>query len=167
MERSFEAARRYVQSALTPDGVGIYADRGLEAGRRGINMVAAGLLSALYLGSLPTQRRLRRAGERLLQEPPEWDATAKWEATYQSYYYWYTASLALFHLGGEKWTAWNFFLKRALLPLENRKPHAEGSWPPESSWIGVSGGRVYSTAMAILTLETYYRYVPLASTRKG
>ena len=34
-----------------------------------------------------------------------------------------------------------------------------GSWDPNSKW-GRQGGRIYSTALAILTLEVYYRYTP-------
>ena len=32
-----------------------------------------------------------------------------------------------------------------------------GSWDPIGAW-GEDGGRVYSTAILVLTLEAYYRY---------
>ncbi len=32
-----------------------------------------------------------------------------------------------------------------------------GSWDPTGRW-SPQGGRVYSTALAVLTLEVYYRY---------
>ena len=35
-----------------------------------------------------------------------------------------------------------------------------GSWDPKDSW-GRYGGRLYSTALATLTLEVYYRFLPL------
>ena len=158
-------AARFASEALTPEGQGIYADRGTEQGRRGVNMAAVGLLTNLYASGAYDTPRLRRAASRLLGAPPDWEQTSRWETTFQSYYYWYTATLALFHLGGKEWDAWNFFLKRALLPLQSTRSHARGSWPPEDSWIGQSGGRVYATAMAVLTLETYYRYEPLHATR--
>ncbi|HVR73544.1 MAG TPA: prenyltransferase/squalene oxidase repeat-containing protein [Planctomycetota bacterium] len=162
-----ERTRHFLSRAVTADGQGIYAQVGQEAGRRGINMTAVGLLSKLYAGALPTEAPVRRAVERLLREPPDWHATGAWDDTFQSYYYWYTATLALFHLGGEEWWAWNFLLLRTLLPLQSRKPHEEGSWPPEPSWIGLSGGRVYSTAINVLTLETYYRYEPLFESKRS
>ena len=158
---------RFLDKAVLPNGEGIYANRGQEAGRRGINMVAAGLLSRLYLGARPEEQRVRAAADRLLREPPDWKGTDDWERTYQSYYYWYTATLALFHLGGDSWKAWNLLLQRALLPLQSQKDDEDGSWPPESSWIGISGGRVYSTAISVLMLETYYRYEPLWKPRRS
>jgi len=163
----FDRVRSFLDIAVTPDGEGIYANVGQEAGRRGINMVSVGLLSRIYLGSLPAELRTRLAAERILRQPPDWEAAASWERTYQSYYYWYTATLALFHLGGDGWKAWNVFLQRAILPLQSQKGHEEGSWPPEPSWVGISGGRVYATAINVLTLETYYRYEPLFKTRKS
>jgi len=36
----------------------------------------------------------------------------------------------------------------------------KGSWDPDPVW-GGHGGRVYATAMAALTLEVYYRHIPL------
>ena len=49
-----------------------------------------------------------------------------------------------------------------LVELQNKKDGAnKGSWDPEGGWIGRSCGRVGTTAMCILTLEVYYRYLPL------
>jgi hypothetical protein len=33
----------------------------------------------------------------------------------------------------------------------------DGSWDPIGEW-GISGGRVYSTALGAMTLEVYYRF---------
>jgi len=162
-----DRTRDFLDRAVTRDGTGLYANLGTEAGRKGINMVAVGLLARLYLGAPLRDSRVRKAAQRLLDRPPDWAATSHWERTFQSYYYWYTATLALFHLGGKEWTAWNFFLLRTLPTLQSRKAHEEGSWPPEPSWIGLSGGRVYATATAVLTLETYYRYEPLSKKRRS
>ena len=38
---------------------------------------------------------------------------------------------------------------------------ARKTYEPDPVW-GGHGGRVYATAMAALTLEVYYRYVPLS-----
>ncbi len=158
--------RRYLAHALTPDGIGIYANRGPDANRGGINMVAVGLLSRLVTGVRTEDRGTRRAAERLLvpRNAPDAEKLGRWSDTFQSYYYWYTATLALFLFGAEShpeaWQAWNHFVVRELRATQSGAVHADGSWPPEPSWIGYSGGRVYATAINVLTLETYYRYIP-------
>ena len=35
----------------------------------------------------------------------------------------------------------------------------QGSWNPGRSYYSRHGGRVYSTAMAVLSLEVFYRYL--------
>ena len=74
-------------------------------------------------------------------------------------YYWYYATLAMHQIGGEMWEGWNVALKRELLDRQRRYGNLAGSWDPDTIWAPY-GGRIYSTAMAILCLEVYYRYVP-------
>ena len=99
--------------------------------------------------------------------PPEVKGMARWDLSYQSYYYCYTATLALFNVGGKTWEAWNTLLQQKVLPLQDRDPHSSGSWAPEPNWVGRSGGRIYSTAINVLTLEVYYRYRPVFAVRKS
>lgn len=163
-----QAVRHYLDRAFTKSGYGIYANLDPEAGRRGVNMVAVGLLGHLYTGGLPDDQRTRAAVRRMLpNHSPDTGKLRRWDLNYQSYYYWYAATLALFHLGGEPWEAWNTLLQRALLPLQTQQAHIRGSWDPEPSWIGLSGGRVYATAINVLTLEVYYRYKPLFASRRS
>ena len=58
------------------------------------------------------------------------------------------------------WGKWNQDMKRVLIKLQRSGGDADGSWDPNTQW-GNRGGRVYSTAMATLTLEVYYRYLPM------
>jgi hypothetical protein len=47
------------------------------------------------------------------------------------------------------------------LPLQRGGPGPlAGSWDPDPVW-GGHGGRVYSTALAAMTLEVYYRHAPI------
>jgi len=49
-----------------------------------------------------------------------------------------------------------------LISLQIKKDGAtQGSFEPEAGWIGRSCGRLGTTAMCILTLEVYYRHLPL------
>jgi len=158
----------FINRAFTKNGYGIYANLNPEAGRKGANMVAVALLSHLYSGGISSDPRARKAIQHLVKgNPPEAKGLLRWELTYQSYYYWYAATLALFNIGGKSWDAWNTLLQQTLLPLQRRDAHISGSWDPEPSWVGRSGGRIYSTAINILTLEVYYRYRPVFTSRKS
>ena len=75
-------------------------------------------------------------------------------------YYWYYGTLAMYISGGEAWEQWNQQMKHTLLTLQTTSGVNEGSWEPNGLWAGY-GGRAYSTAMAALTLEVYYRYLPV------
>lgn len=80
-----------------------------------------------------------------------------------NYYYWYYAALALHHAQGDssaaKWTwdRWNDRMKRELVAGQVTDGSNAGSWSPNTVWGGY-GGRVYTTAMAAMCLEVYYRY---------
>jgi len=73
------------------------------------------------------------------------------------FYYWQYATIALFQHKGQVWNQWNTTLKEVLLSRQIRTGSAAGSWDPQGQW-GDRCGRVVSTAMAILSLEVYYRY---------
>ena len=75
-------------------------------------------------------------------------------------YSWYYATMALYHRQDAMWDDWNRALQDALLATQNRSGSLAGSWDPDTEW-GSYGGRVYSTAMATLCLEVYYRFLPL------
>jgi len=152
---------RYLKKAVQRNGSAIYADRGTGAGRRGISIAAVGLLSKLYLGWSPRSTETTRSAIRLVREGPNPDARVDWEKSYQSLYYWYYGSLALFHIGGDPWEAWNHYLRRNVIPLQSREGETKGSFDPDPNWIGAAGGRVTSTALGVLTFEVYYRYTPL------
>ena len=75
-------------------------------------------------------------------------------------YYWYYATLAMYHHGGAAWTEWNAAIRETLINSQRRQGAEAGSWDPRRPW-GDYGGRVFSTAMSTLCLEVYYRYLPL------
>jgi len=78
-------------------------------------------------------------------------------------YYWHWASLALYQSDGPEgaaWRAWNTALQAALLRNQETGICVNGSWNPEEDRWGFGGGRVYTTALNTLTLETASRYPP-------
>jgi hypothetical protein len=77
-----------------------------------------------------------------------------------NYYYWYYGTLALYQQGGPEWEQWNTAVRNMLVAEQRRTGALAGSWDPHDVWGGY-GGRMYSTAIATLSLEVYYRYLPL------
>ncbi|AMV37579.1 hypothetical protein [Planctomyces sp. SH-PL62] len=76
-------------------------------------------------------------------------------------YYWYYATLAMYQHGGRPWAEWNNRLRDRLVGLQRQTGHQAGSWDPDDSVYGARGGRIYSTTLAALSLEVYYRYLRL------
>ncbi len=75
-------------------------------------------------------------------------------------YYWYYGTLAMYQFGGSEWRQWNSSLRDWLVADQRTSGHAAGSWDPRAPW-GPYGGRVFSTALSTLSLEVYYRFLPL------
>lgn len=80
-----------------------------------------------------------------------------------NYYYWYYGSLAMHQNQGDPWKKWNQRLQPILLRNQVRTNRRnDGSWDPVGEW-GFQAGRPVITALATLSLEVYYRYLPLNS----
>jgi hypothetical protein len=72
-------------------------------------------------------------------------------------YYWYYGTEALHQVGGKAWRTWSGAVEKALVDHQQKTGHAKGSWDPVDPW-GPDGGRVYSTAICTLALETPHRH---------
>lgn len=74
------------------------------------------------------------------------------------FYLWYNCTLAMFMAGGDTWDRWNKVIRDHVLSLQIHGDQCDrGSWEPNDHWGGL-GGRVYTTALGVLTLEVYYRF---------
>ena len=118
-------------------------------------LTAAGLWCRLLAGTPSKDAVVKRHESLLMDCLPVWES----EKLGNEIYYWYYGTYALFQMGGKSWGVWNEALLTALLPAQVQHGHARGSWDPIGPW-GSSGGRVYSTALAALCLEVYFRYAP-------
>ena len=137
-----------------------YSNQNPAPGARGEGMVAVGLLSQQFLGFPNDRRTARRQTEIILGNPPQWGRMTLRDRGH-SIYYWYHATLAMFQVGDDAWAQWNPQMKEALLSQQRQGGCADGSWDvPNNQWAR-TGGRVYVTALNILCLEVYYRYLPL------
>ncbi|MBA4016832.1 MAG: hypothetical protein C0483_06570 [Pirellula sp.] len=85
-------------------------------------------------------------------------------------YYNFYATQVLHHFGGPHWTEWNKRMRDHLVRTQATAGHETGSWhfeevTREDALAPLVGGRLYTTALAALTLEVYYRYLPLYGNR--
>ncbi len=151
---AYDNARKWmgrVDSRRTP---GIYR---YQPGKRpSPSMTAEGMFIQQLLGVGRDETRMRVSAAYVGQHPP------KWSRRKVNTYYWYYATLALFHRQGQDWETWNETLRTSLLSAQRQEGTAAGSWDPDGEWAPV-GGRVYQTAICTLMLEVYYRYLPMYS----
>jgi len=118
----------------------------------GYGTSAVGLLCRLYLGWKKDHPALQRGVARLAKAGPSKDL-----------YFNYYATQILHHMEGDMWVAWNTKMRDMLLKSQQTKGHAAGSWFEEfdKGHGPEKGGRLYTTSMATMILEVYYRHLPL------
>ena len=71
-------------------------------------------------------------------------------------YGWYYITQAKFHKGGSDWQSWNQDLRREL-PASQKE---DGHWDFTGEEHGSGAGPAYSTTLAALSLQVYYRFLP-------
>jgi hypothetical protein len=111
---------------------------------------AIGLLCRMYTGWGTSQEPLLRGVTNLAKPGPAP------QAIYQNFY----LSQALLQLDHPVWPRWNAKNRDQLVAQQARFGHETGSWffaEPDTA----PGGRLAHTALAILTLEVYYRLLPI------
>ena len=129
--------------------------------RSNIALAAVGLLSNRYLGLDATDLAVRRQERIMLENLPAWHKLKGPRGRDHSMYYWYYATLAMYQQGGRAWSRWNAAIRDMVVRAQCRTGHRRGSWDPDGFWARQYAGRVYSTALMTLTLEIYYRYLPM------
>lgn len=149
-QRTRKGILRFLGSASSGQFGGLVAYRPTEQPSRA--MTAEALVCRQFLGSPPNSPASREAANYLLGELP-----GRGEP---NLYYWYYATLGMYQMQGIHWRRWNDSLQTTLLARQQKTGLLAGSWNPDTRWAGY-GGRVYSTALATLCLEVYYRFLPL------
>jgi hypothetical protein len=127
-----------------------------EKERRTTNATSAiGLLCRMYLGAQRGNPILKKGVERIVATGP---------SDNDVYYNFYATQLVFqFSDGkGELWKKWNTAMRDKLIASQDERGHAEGSWAPKDGDHGkAKGGRLYATALNCMTLEVYYRLMPI------
>ena len=84
-------------------------------------------------------------------------------------YYLYYATQVVHFFDGPDWhQTWNPKIRDLLVKLQVKTAGAnKGSWDKDQGHIGGSCGRLGTTCLCLLTLEVYYRHLPLYKRDNG
>lgn len=119
-------------------------------------MTSVGLLTSQYLGAKRDDPVIVGGVEYLSRNKPALET--------RNTYYWYYATQVMHNVPGPQWDDWNRQMRKILINTQEKKGCAAGSWDPAGTnpdpW-GAQGGRLMVTSLSCLTLEVYYRYLPL------
>jgi hypothetical protein len=147
---TWELANLYLDSVQSDDG----ARYAYQPKHRPTHvMTAEALLCRMYLGWGDDFAPLHEGVRYLLREHMPHPSRV-------NFYYWYYATQVLHHFGGKPWKTWNLKMRDILVDSQVKMGHASGSWDPRGDHSG-QGGRLYTTALAVCTLEVYYRHAPI------
>ena len=149
-QKAIDRSNRYLREAIDATGRTSYQksqNGGSEC------MTSVGLLCRLFLNWDTKHDDVQKAGDIISKAGP---------ALNNLYYTYYgTLSMFMLHAGKSTWKDWNKKFQGPLMAQQVTQGPQKGSWAPEGHVYGSHGGRVYTTAMAILSLEVYYRYLPV------
>ncbi|MFA4987040.1 MAG: prenyltransferase/squalene oxidase repeat-containing protein [Candidatus Brocadiia bacterium] len=167
----WEGVRDFLDEVTEPDSGEVgYRCRPSEKNPRQpqwkYSMTACGLLCRLYMGMSSDDPLIQNGALILLDNLPEWNQPGIGS---QFYLYWFYGTLVFFQIGGESWKKWGSDTSNMLTTHQNMtQGNLRGSWDPAPSvFYSTMGGRVYSTAVAVLTLEIHCRYKIMAKASPG
>jgi len=144
-------SERFLRRCLNADYSTSY-----QAGQGGgkPSMTAASLTGRLFLGHKRTARDCTGQAQWLTANNKHVQIARQANNLYTIYY----MSLSMFNMGRNYWKGWNKAFNAPLRARQEKKGPNKGSWPNGGFAYGGHGGRVYTTAMAVLSLEVYFRY---------
>ncbi|WP_425396367.1 prenyltransferase/squalene oxidase repeat-containing protein [Aeoliella sp.] len=118
---------------------------------------AVGLLCRMYLGWKRDHQAIIEGTEKIAKIGPSRN---------DFYYNYYAAQLVFQYTNGTgpMWREWNTKLRDFLVNSQEKEGHLKGSWHVNHGHDTQKGGRLYCTALACMTLEVYYRHMPIYQT---
>jgi hypothetical protein len=146
----------YRYNPLAPDSIA------QSHGRRPTkSMTAVGLLMRMYTGWRRDDLQMKAGADYLLNNLPEVGSVRDPQ---RDTYYWYYATQVMFHMRGQYWDRWNGRLHELLTSSQLQTGPLAGSWDPlaplPDRWAS-HAGRLYVTTLNLLSLEVYYRHLPI------
>jgi hypothetical protein len=148
----------FLNSAETSKNSGGYGYT--PGGGETYTMTSVGLLCRQYLGANPRNPGLLAGIKKLKAYPP---------GTTGNLYYEYYATQVLHHMGGDHWQFWNLGpdgsgkggIRDTLIARQDQGTGRQTA--NKGTWMGNDhvGGRLGATSLSLLSLEVYYRHLPL------
>jgi hypothetical protein len=156
-----KGAGRYLDSAAADPAKATYAY--LAGGGPTLTMTAEALVCRQLLGWERDTPALLQGVDIIYKDLES--------STDRNIYYWYYATQLLHNMRDKNWLAWNQKIREGLISLQVKGNGCDrGSWDPEApqpdQW-GSKAGRLFTTSLSLLTLEVYYRYLPLYRDQGG
>jgi hypothetical protein len=148
-EKVFKKADQFLQGVST-DGGAKYGYREKGASQ---TLTPVGLLSRHSIGTMATEDRAFARGVEFLK-----DFTPQ-RGYFDMYYYFYATRVMHLYDGPAWHKLWNPKMRDMLIELQDKGDDeaTKGSWRKDTGFIGASCGRLGTTALAVLTLQVYYR----------
>jgi hypothetical protein len=150
-DKVFSLSERYLDDAVVERYRGTYSYQ--PGGGASHVMTAEALLCRQYLGWPREHHQLQNGVHWLLDSYPP-------DKRSPNIYYWYYATQVMHHMGGDVWNRWNALMRSTLVEMQQTHGPMAGSWDPVGEHAS-RGGRIYMTALAVCTLEVYYRHLPM------
>ncbi len=156
-EVTMKKAIYYLNGCMSPTDKGYgYTGQGSTP-----TMSAVGLLCRQYLQSWGPQKLEMIEGVKNHIRTPQLMPNPK--NLQKNVYFYYYATQVMHHYGGEAWKDWNKGMREGLISSQEPKADSPnfGSWDSKGDPHAAAGGRLMVTSLNLLTLEVYYRYLPL------
>ena len=158
-KRTFRLANQFLDSVSNSRGTDYgYMTKPISRSRP--TLASIGLLCRMYLGWEQDRSELVEGMARIAEVGPDTEYGI-------NMYYNYYATQAIKHMysGKPQWKKWNLEMRDFLVSTQEREGNVRGSWyfagrGKPDRW-GPAGGRLYDTAMSCMTLEVYYRFLPI------
>ena len=158
--KTIKLTRKFLAKLVNPDiGTFGYTTKPPKKNARLRACTAIGILSRMYLGAEKDAEDLRNAISQLDEWGPDNEGS---HDRVTDMYYNYYATQVMKQYGGDRWRKWNKGMRDFLVERQEREGPATGSWIFDEQY-SQAAGRLYTTSLACMTLEVYYRFLPLYS----
>lgn len=158
--RALKQAARFVddcRAGPADSRQSLYADR--PGGDTSPTSTATGLYIRQLLdwkrGSEPAPQLVAGCASIVQHLPPHDDSASA--ATDRTFF----ATQVLRHLESDDFYLWHHLVQEQLVRTQERYGPFQGSWRPDAQAASIRASRIYATTLALLTLQSCYRHLPL------